>query len=203
MNKIVTVALLGLLLIGGFAFHLQQSQSSSESSLVPLKVETASLGGSFTLTDHTGRTVTQKAYRGRHLLVFFGYTHCPDLCPVSLQVMTEALEILGEPLASKVVPLFISVDPDRDTPDHLAEYRSYFHPNLQALTGTQAQLAAVAKAYRVTFRLNAPGPEGDYSVDHTSLTYLMGPDARYVSHFPYDMDPEIMAAELRRHLSTS
>lgn len=136
-----------------------------------------SIGGPFTLTDTTGKTVTEADFRGRWMLIYFGYTFCPDVCPTELQAMAASLDQLG-PLATQIRPVFITVDPQRDTPTALADYVKLFDDRLVGLTGTSAQIAAVAKAYRVYFaRVDAKAGDA-YLMDHSSFLYLMGPDGK-------------------------
>jgi protein SCO1 len=153
-----------------------------------------SFGGPFTLTDHAGRRVTDRDFRGSWLLVQFGYTGCPDLCPLSLGTLAQALDLLG-PAAARVQPLFITVDPARDTPEALAGFVPAFHPRLVGLTGSEPEIRAVAKAYRVHRRkvLTDPARPDEYLIDHGSLTYLMGPDGRFMTLFPYGTPTERMA----------
>lgn len=159
-------------------------------------------GGPFHLTDEQGRQVGPDAYAGKFMLVYFGYSYCPDICPTDLTVMAAALDSLGEG-ADQVQPLLISVDPRRDTPEALQEFTDAFHPDLIGLTGTEAEIVAAAKAYRVhRRRFQMEGMSGDdYLVDHSTLTYLMGPDGRFLSMFPRGSTPERMAEVLRKYLS--
>jgi protein SCO1/2 len=160
----------------------------------------ALVGGPFTLTDHKGRRVTDQDFRGRHMLVFFGFTLCPDVCPTALQVASEALNKLG-PKADQIVPIFISVDPERDTPSQLASYVESFHPRLIGLTGSQAEIDAVVKAYRVYVRrVEDPKSSAGYTFDHTSLIYVMGPDGAYRTHFTHTTNAGAMAERLARLL---
>ncbi len=154
------------------------------------------VGGPFTLVDHTGKTVTDADFRGRYLLIYFGYTYCPDVCPTTLQTMTQALDLLGEK-AERVQPLFITVDPERDTADVLADYVTAFHPRLIGLTGAADQIARAAKAYGVYYAKAEPSePDAPYLMDHSSFVYLMGPDGRYLTVFPHGTAPEDMAKTL-------
>ena len=161
---------------------------------------TALIGGPFSLTDHTGKAVTEADFKGRKTLVFFGFTSCPDICPSGLQVMAAALDKLGSK-ASSLVPLFITVDPERDTAEKLALYVKSFHPSLIGLTGTEEQVKGVAKAYRVYFK-KVPDEKtpGAYSVDHSAFFYLMDEKGKYVRHFSHSVDPETLAAELAKSL---
>ncbi len=158
------------------------------------------IGGPFTLIDHTGRRVTEKDFLGQHTLVFFGYTYCPDICPAELQVMTAALEQLGEK-SKKVTPVFITIDPKRDTVEQMASYVSHFHKRLVGLTGSHEEIRAAAKAYRVYYaKVKDEGSSADYLMDHSSVVYLMGPDGKYVAHFSYGTSPDKMAEGIARHL---
>jgi len=160
----------------------------------------ALIGGPFELVGKDGNTVTDKDFRGRYMLVFFGFTHCPDICPAELQVMSAALDDHGAD-AKRVVPVFITVDPERDTPDVVSAYVKNFGPNFVGLTGSPEQIAKVAKEYRVTYQKFQDESTGDnYSVDHSALVYLMGPDGEFVTHIPYGTPPDKMAETLRRYL---
>ncbi|MEE8334484.1 MAG: SCO family protein [Alphaproteobacteria bacterium] len=154
------------------------------------------IGGPFTLVDHTGQQRTEKDYRGKLMLIYFGYTFCPDACPTALQAMTVALDGLGKS-ASEVQPLLITIDPARDTSAHLKSYVPNF-PGLVGLTGSAEQIRAAAKAYHVYYR-NA-GEATDYLMDHSSIVFLMDRDGRYLTRFSHNSLPETMAAEIRKHL---
>ncbi len=157
-------------------------------------------GGPFSLTAHDGRRVTDQDFRGRFMLIYFGYTRCPDVCPVDLFTMGEALKLLGK-LAEKVQPLFITVDPERDTPDIIGDYAQSFHPRLLALTGSNAEVEAAVRAYKVHRVKYTPANDpANYGVDHSSLTYLMGPDGKFRTLAPHNTTPERMAEILRPYL---
>lgn len=161
---------------------------------------TALVGGPFELVGKDGKTVTDEDFRGRHMLVFFGFTHCPDICPAELQIMASALETLG-PEGENIVPIFITLDPERDTPEAVTAYVENFGPNFVGLTGSPEAIDKAAKAYRVTYKKFQDETTGDsYSIDHSALVYLMSPDGDYVTHIPYGTPPEKMAATLRRYL---
>lgn len=163
-----------------------------------------SFGGPFTLIDHQGRVRTDRDFRGLFLLVYFGYTFCPDICPTGLQTLSSALDLLGE-RASKVQPLFVSVDPERDKPEILKFFVAQFHPRLIGLTGSEKQVRDVARAYRI-FRgkvVLADEPKDEYLVTHTPTTFLMGPDGKFVTLFPHGTDAEVMAKALKRYLAGS
>jgi len=160
----------------------------------------ALIGGAFTLTDSSGKRVTEQSFAGKYMLVFFGYTSCPDICPAGLQLMAGALEKLGAK-AERITPIFISVDPERDTPEKLAAYVKNFDPRLVGLTGTPEEIAAVAKAYKVYYA-KAPSKEhpDDYTMDHTSIMYVMDTKGEFVTHFTPATNVEDMAAKLDKIL---
>ncbi|MFA9549727.1 MAG: SCO family protein [Hyphomicrobium sp.] len=160
----------------------------------------ALIGGPFSLVDQNGTRVTEKDFRDRYMLVFFGFTSCPDICPAGLQLVAGALDKLGEK-ADRVVPVFITVDPERDTPAKLGEYVGNFDSRFVGLTGTPEEIAKAAKAYRVYYKKvpNADLPD-DYSIDHTSIFYLMDPNGEFVTHFSPTTPVEEMAAKLDKAL---
>jgi protein SCO1/2 len=158
-------------------------------------------GGPVDLVDQHGRRRRDTDFRGSWLLLQFGYAACPDVCPLGLETMTAALAALG-PLAARVQPLFITIDPERDTLQALAGLAAGFDPRLLALTGGEAETRAVARAYRVHRRkvLLDPARSQDYVIDHGSLTYLVGPDGRFVTLFPYGTDADRMAQVIAGYL---
>jgi protein SCO1/2 len=160
----------------------------------------ALIGGPFSLVGADGKPVTDRDFRGRYMLIFFGFTHCPDICPAELQVIAQALEQLGDK-AKTVVPIFITLDPERDTPEAMANYVKSFGPNFVGLTGSPEAIAAAAKAYRVAYsKVENKDSAGDYSVDHSALVYLMDPEGRYVTHFSYGLSADQMAEKLEKSL---
>jgi len=159
---------------------------------------TAAIGGPFILTDQNSATVTDRDFRGRPMLVFFGFTHCPDVCPTTLFEVSEIMRSLGKD-ASRVGVAFITVDPERDTPAALKDYLSSFDPRLKALTGNVEAIAAVAKAYRVYFK-KVPLADGGYTMDHTAIVYLMDKQGRFVSPFSMKRSAEAAAEDLRKYL---
>ena len=165
---------------------------------VPNMPQVAAIGGPFSLTDQNGRTVTEQDLKGKPFLVFFGYTNCPDFCPTTMFEISEVLKNLG-PAADGTRALFITVDPERDTPAALKDYVSSFDPHIIALTGEPDAIAAVAKSYRAYYR-KVPLKDGGYTMDHLVLVYLMDKEGRFVSRFKLDRPIDASAAELRKYL---
>lgn len=158
-----------------------------------------SLGGPFSLVDHTGRAVTERDFAGRPLLVYFGFTYCPDVCPTELGTIAAALDAMG-PAGERVTPVFVSIDPERDTPAAMADYVSRFHPRMVGLTGSSEQVAQAARAYRVYYAKVRPRDSTDYLMDHSSFIYFVGPDGRVRSLFRPETSPEAIAAAITSQL---
>lgn len=168
----------------------------------PTKTQTegkALIGGPFSLVDTDGKRVTDRDLQGKLMLVFFGYTHCPDVCPTELQTMAEVIDKLG-PDADKVAPVFISVDPSRDTPEVLSAYVKNFSPRIIGLTGNASEVASVAKAYRVYFRKNGDSND-EYTVDHSAFIYLMDGQGNYLTHFSFDTTSDNMTSVIKKHIA--
>jgi protein SCO1/2 len=161
-------------------------------------LQAIAIGGSFHLVDQDGKAITDQDLKGKPFLVFFGFTHCPDVCPTTLFDVSEVMRNLGHD-ADRTAALFITVDPARDTPDMLKDYLGSFDPHVRGLTGDAAMLAAVAKAYRVYYK-KVPLDGGDYTMDHTAIVYLMDKDGRFVSPFNLKRKPEVAAADLRKYM---
>lgn len=168
-------------------------------------VGTVTIGGPFDLLDGKGNAFTDAQLKGRYSLIFFGFTHCPDICPLTLQVMSQALDLAG-PAAEQVTPVFISVDPERDTPDLVGSYVEAFDPRIVGLTGAPEQVAQAMSSYKVFAQkaplLDADGKDtGDYTVQHSTMIYFMGPDGQYVTHFTNGTAAEDIAAYIRREVA--
>lgn len=182
--------LVAVLLLGTGAF-LWLSGSGSKSLI----------GGPFVLQDGNGKQVTDRDFRGNYMLVYFGYTFCPDVCPTTLNELASALDHLGAK-ANKLQPIFITVDPKRDTPSVMKQYTAAFTPRLIGLTGTAEQIADVAKEYRVYYAEHRTGPgPSDYSMDHSSILYLMGPDGQFIAPIRADESGDQMATDLAKLMS--
>ncbi|HEY0043124.1 MAG TPA: SCO family protein [Allosphingosinicella sp.] len=197
MNETAKSRILLLLsLLFGLALAACQAGGGEEP---PLKG--AAMGGPFTLTDHNGRPVTDKDFAGKYRIVYFGFTHCPDVCPTDLLQLAQAMkkfEAQDPARAARVQPLFITTDPERDTPAVMKKYSLAFHPRILGLTGTPEQIAAVAKGYAVYYSKGEAQPGGGYSVDHSRILLLSGPDGEPIALLPHDEGPEAIAKELDR-----
>jgi cytochrome oxidase Cu insertion factor (SCO1/SenC/PrrC family) len=194
MRRALTAALIAVLVICGILLYQLYQRTMTDTA-----TGEALIGGPFELTDHYGNTVTDQSFKGRLMLIYFGFTYCPDACPTALGVMSAALDKL-DVAADRVVPILITVDPERDTPQVLKDYVSNFHPQMVGLTGTPEQIAQVAKAYRVYYQ-KAPGATAeDYLMDHTLMIYLMNGEGKFVKHFSPEATPDQIADEIRQHL---
>src|SRR3546814_52698 len=202
LSRILLIVVLGLMLAGGGLIawnYVQQPQSGAIVSSETRSSGSALIGGPFTLTDQTGQRRSEADLKGHYALVYFGYTYCPDICPTSLSTMTQGLDLLAEQAADKaqaVLPVFITVDPERDTVEALATYAEHFHPRLLALTGTLEEVADAAKAYRIYYQKVEEPDASDYLMDHSSVIYLMAPDGSYLTHFTHASTAENIAKAL-------
>jgi len=184
--------LCGLLLVFAAVVYFAGRSSS------PIGPAIAAVGGPFHLEDQNGEPVSDTDMKGRPFLVFFGFTHCPDICPTTLFEISEVMRKLGKD-ADRTGVLFITVDPERDTPAALKDYLSSFDPHLRGLTGDPAAVNAAIKAYRV-YAKKIPLENGDYTMDHTAVVYLMDKDGHFVAPFNLKQTPEAAAEQLRRYL---
>ena len=162
---------------------------------------TLAIGGSFTAVNQHGDVVSDKTYQGKYVLIFFGYTFCPDVCPTTLSTFTTVMDLLG-PDAAKVQPIFVTIDPLRDTPEHLKEYLTHFHKSFTGLTGNTQQIENVKKVFRIyaaKSQQDEKDPD-DYLMDHSSVSYLMGPDGKFLTFFSYGLEAEVIATKLKEFL---
>jgi protein SCO1/2 len=190
--KLPVVLALGLIVGAGAAYVTLKSSDGNAPQMQPAAGRVL-IGGPFSLTDTTGQRRTERDYAGKPMLVFFGFTNCPDVCPSGLQTLTVALDKLGDK-ANRISTLFITVDPERDTPQSLGAYLKSFHPKIQGLTGTTDEVNAVIKAYRVyAVKVADTQDASRYSIDHSSFFYLMNANGEYIKHFPYSTDANTLA----------
>jgi protein SCO1/2 len=180
----------GLMLIVAASIAAYALMSSPQK---PAGFGEAFVGGPFTMVNHKGEAVTEKSFFGKPMLLFFGFTFCPDVCPTELQVMAAALDELGDK-GKDIQPIFVSIDPERDKPEVMAAYVSYFGDRFIGLTGSAEQVAAIAGAYRIFYaRQENKERPSDYLMDHTSIVYLMGSDGKFLKHFTYTTDAKVLA----------
>ena len=200
LTTIVAAVLLGVAI--GFSARyvlFDDSQDAGAPGEAP-RFGTALIGGPFALTDQNGDRREDKEFRGKLMLVFFGYTYCPDICPLSLQLVSDVLDALGTD-AQKIAPIFITVDPKRDTAPALKAYLENFAPQIVGLTGTDEEIAAVARAYRAYFKFNGdPAKDEGYLVDHTTLIYVMDRQGKLLTQFTHETPPERVTAALKPYL---
>ena len=190
-RPLIVIAAIAISLAIGLAVVLGVTgglRSSNSASLI---------GGPFSLADQNGKIVTEKNLQGRPSLIFFGFTHCPDVCPTTLFDMSQVLGALGSD-ADRVNALFVSVDPERDTAQAMKDYVSSFDPHIQGLTGSSDDVAKIIKAYRV-YAKKVPLPDGDYTMDHSALVYLLDKNGQFVGSFDMKKTPEEAAADLKRY----
>lgn len=189
---LATIVLLGMAAVGFVLFATRGPGPNGPADL-------ASLGGPFKLVDQTGTPRTDADFRGKAMLIFFGYSNCPDVCALTLSNMTAAVDSLGS-RTLEVVPIFITIDPGRDTVARLANYAANFGPRLVALTGDEEAIASVAREYRFYYAKTDVKSGTDYMMNHSSAIYLMGPDGRYLDHFAHDVSAAQMSSEIQKHL---
>lgn len=193
MSRLRILVLLGAFMMGAFAL------TAGVMLLLPAeRTRPSSVGGPFELVNQDGKTVTDADFRGKPLLVFFGFTHCPDICPTTLFEVSEVFNRLGKD-AEKAHAIFVTVDPERDTPEKLKLYLSSFHPQISALSGSQAQIEAIKKAYYV-YAKRVPLEGGSYTMDHTAVVYLMDKNGKFIAPFNLKRDADAAAADLKRRL---
>jgi cytochrome oxidase Cu insertion factor (SCO1/SenC/PrrC family) len=185
-----------LIIFGAFTFYAVKSYQHKQEVTSVIKATPVPIGGPFKLTNHWGKTITDKHFPNKYLIMYFGYTFCPDICPTALQNLTLALEDLGEK-AGQFQPVFVTIDPQRDTMQHLAEFVKDFHPSLMALRGTPKETKALADAYKIYYAVVDPKEE-HYMIDHTSLIYVMNPKGEYVTHFRHNTSPKEMRKILKK-----
>ena len=199
-SLLITGAVIAVLAIGATGWilgsRLTQEKTPAGEGIVSVPADTR---GPFDLIDHTGRRSTEADFKGGKVLLYFGYTYCPDICPTALQDISAALDALG-PEAEKVRPLFITVDPERDKQEHLADYVALFHDRMVGLTGPKDRIDAVARDFRVYYALRKDIDPVDYPVDHSSYSYLLDEDWNLLLVFRHDAAPETMASAIKELL---
>jgi cytochrome oxidase Cu insertion factor (SCO1/SenC/PrrC family) len=194
-QALIPYLLLAAALAGGLLWHESDTVPGLGRSIVTGQ---ADVGGPFRLTDQNGKAVSDADFRGRYMLIYFGYSFCPDVCPTTLSVIAQALDKLGGE-SRRVTPVFITIDPERDTPQVLGDYMKAFGPNFVGLTGSAAAIKDAEKTYRV-YAVKKPLEKGGYSMDHSSVMYLMGPDGKMISFYDEAISPDDLAKDLRQKI---
>ena len=206
--RTVIFSVIALVIGGGVAWWQISTQSarvisssSRETGERPTKIAGLKIGGAFTLTDHNGEKVTEQSYPEQYKLIYFGFTYCPAICPTELQKMRQAVKGLPEEMAARVQPLFITTDPERDTVAVMKDYVSLFDPRLVGLTGTVPQVNHIKKGFRI-FAVKVQDEDAqDYTMDHSSFTYLMSPDGELVAMYRVKDTADFMMKDIKKHLS--
>ena len=195
---IAAILLLGAIVLSGALWKLGDAREAQLAGNGQMSGQTgvADVGGPFSLIDQNGIRRTEEDFRGRYMLAFFGFTYCPDVCPTTLAILSAALKELG-PEAENIVPVLITVDPARDTPEALKPYLAAFGPNFVGLTGSDEEIASVAEAYHAYYEI-VERENDDYTLNHSATIYLMGPDGKFVTSFTLNMGPEAIAEELKK-----
>jgi cytochrome oxidase Cu insertion factor (SCO1/SenC/PrrC family) len=199
LRALAAGALIGVALLAASPVAAEDQPSAAQ-LMDDLMWNRGPIGGPFALVDHTGKPRTDADFRGKLVVVYFGYTYCPDICPADLLAISQALDMLGS-AARQVQPLFITVDPERDTVEHLADYVSAFHESLIGLTGAPDDIRKVATAYKAYYAKVESADRKDYVVDHTAFIYLLGKDGQYLGFLPPSTTPERLGEVIRQQLS--
>jgi len=201
-SRACALLLIAVLLGAGVLFcdvAAAEEQPSAAQMMDDLMYGRGTVGGPFTLTDQTGRTRRDSEFRGKLMVVYFGYTYCPDVCPADLMAITQALDVLGS-AAEGIQPVFITVDPERDA-KVLTDYVAAFHPSLVGLTGSPEEIRKVANSYKAFYVKVPTEPSGEYSIDHAGVIYLMGRNGEYLGFMPPQTGPDRLTEVLRKYLA--
>ncbi|MDO9414332.1 MAG: SCO family protein [Pseudolabrys sp.] len=203
MKRVLAASFAAGLLIAGLLVALWPSsptpQRSTAELMDVLMWNREPVGGPFTLVDHNGRSRSDVDFRGKVMVIYFGFTYCTDICPTDLQAIGNAVDRLG-PLADQVQPLFITVNPEMDTPENLKKFVGLFHPHIIGLTGTASQIRRVADDFKVYFAKSEPSKRADPGVDHSGFTFLIGADGKYIGFLPPGTSGERMVNTIKPHL---
>lgn len=204
--RLLLASALGLVLAAGIAYWQVSQERAARVAIGgdtggPAAARNINIGGPFELVSHTGETVTDAAFAGEYLLVYFGFTFCPDVCPAELATMARAVDLLEPEVAEQVRPLFITIDPERDTPEAMAEYVDLFHPRMVGLTGSTEQVSKAAREYRVFYQKVEDDDFNYYLMDHSSFVYLTGPDGTNRAVLPPRTSPQAIAEAIRQAMA--
>jgi protein SCO1/2 len=199
VTKMIFPVLAAVAAIGAGTFFLVGKDKPEPQNIVANTAEAQIVGTEFSLLDHTGKRVTEKDYKGKYLLIYFGYTNCPEICPINLASISDAMDKFGS-LADEIIPLFVTIDPKRDSVEQIAEYIPMFSDRIIGLTGTPEELDQMAAGYRVFYEayINKERGEGFVDFNHSSLTFLVGRDGKYITHFPDGVEAETIVSTTKR-----
>lgn len=203
MQRVTLLILMVVMMVGAFIAFITLTDKPAVnpfSKKEAAQVGEAAIGGAFTLTNQNGEQISNTDFSGKFMLVYFGYSFCPDVCPADLLTITSAMQALGED-ADNIAPIFITIDPERDTVEQLHLYMQNFDPRITALTGSAEEIADAAKAYRVYYQEAESEDTEQYLMDHTAITYLMDKNGKYLSHFPHGTDSTVMAEKLQNYIN--
>lgn len=196
----IALIISAVFLVSLFAFSFLQSQKTDTAPEV--QRGQALVGGPFTLVNQEGETVTEQSFGDKLLLIYFGFTYCPDICPTELSTLTQALDELSKDERAQIQPLFVTVDPTRDTPEAMKAYLSNFHPDFIGLTGSTEQVTAALQGWRVYWaKVDDPSSSAGYTYDHSALTYVMDKNNMYLAHITFGATPEAIVEKIRAHLN--
>lgn len=205
MRRISILAWMAVLILAVGYWYISQNKPDREEKnkryMVQSTTQSIPIGGAFTLVDTQGHAVTEQSLLGHYTLLFFGFTYCPDICPTTLALVANAYDALSPAQQEKLEVTMVSVDPKRDTLEHLQNYVTAFNPNFNGWTGTKAQIDAITKAYLVYYTIMPPkdiNQPNDYLVNHSGYLYLMGPDGEYIKHFPHEIGADELATQLKQ-----
>lgn len=196
LKRTAILSAIALFIGAGFGVFQVQNESAQVISKSAQAVPGTQVGGPYALTDHNGKAVTEKDYTAPYKLIYFGFTYCPAICPTELQKITQTMKLLG-PEEAQVQPIFITIDPERDTVDVMREYVKLFHPRLVGLTGSRAQLDEVLKNYRVFANKVQNEDNTDYTMDHSSFIYLMNADNELISIYRTEDGADMIVADIK------
>ena len=199
-NKKTVVRIFIIIFLTIIAFVVWDKYLDTYSTPTASENSRALIGGTFKLVNDMGEPVTNKTFHGKFMLVYFGYTYCPDVCPMDLQIMSDSLTYLNAEQLNQITPVFVTIDPERDTIEVMAEYIQFFHKDLTGLTGTVEQIENIKKVYKV-YAAKADDSD-DYLVDHTAYTYLMDKNGIFLQHFNHGENPEGMASKIASFINS-
>ncbi len=196
------IPLIVVLLIAAASFFILQPKTPAGENQPVVSSGQAQIGGTFSLINQNGEAVTDQTYRGKWMLIFFGFTNCPDVCLIAAHTMSEAMKQLDAQSRANIHPIFVTLDPERDTPERMKKWLDDYSPDFIGLTGTKEQVREARDRYRVYSQVRQTSPDGkEYLIDHSSFMYLMNPDGEYVAHFPHNVELAKLLEGITSHVN--